>query len=176
MQRMKMGRYALVMAAALAASLMACGSDDGSTTPPGSPEGDGALAVDNCTLLTNEEVSALAGKELAATEDGPLGCAYVESGEVVADFSIRSYRQDGDAAAAAAKLAPSLKVTPMNGIGDEAVALSDSDGSVNFLIARKGNLFVELVMTFLDVEADTPSLQQAGQLASTALGRLVDAA
>ena len=57
-----------------------------------------------------------------------------------------------------------------------AVALADSDDSVNFVIARSGDLFVELVMTFLDVTPESSSLQKAGQLASTALGRLVEAA
>ena len=81
-----------------------------------------------------------------------------------------------DATAAATEIAPSLQVIPLSGIGDDAVALSDSDGSVNFLIARPGDLFVEMVMTFLEVTPDSPSLDQAGQLASTALGRLAEAA
>ena len=172
----KMQRYILVMVIGAAAALGACSGDKGTPNGGGVPDGDSALEVDNCTLLTDAEVSGLADKQLAHTEDGGLGCAYVEPGEVLGEFSIRSYRQDGDAAAAAAKLAPSLQVIKMSGVGDDAVALSDSDGSVNFLIARKGNLFVELVMTFLDVTPDSPSLQKAGQLASTALGRLADAA
>ncbi len=169
-------RCVTAVAMVMVAMLGACSADKEPTTSAGSSDGGGALEIDNCTLLTGEEVSALAGKELVATEDSPLGCAYVEPGEVVGDFSIRSYRQDGDAAAAAAKLAPSLRVLPLDGIGDDALALADSDGSVNFLIARKGDLFVELVMTFLDVTPDSAALQKAGQLASTALGRLVDAA
>jgi hypothetical protein len=164
------------MAMSVVAALSGCGGGNGSTNGGGSSNGDGPLDVDNCTLLTDDEVSALAGEELAATEDSPLGCAYVVPGEIVGDFSIRSYRRDGDAAAVAAELAPALEVIQLEGIGDDAVALADSDGSVNFLIARNGDLFVELVMTFLDVTPDSPSLQQAGQLASTALDRLVAAA
>jgi hypothetical protein len=162
-------RWTLVVAVAAVAALGACSSKGSGT----SGDGDSTLDVDNCTLLTNAEVSDFAGKQLSAGEDSPLGCPYTAAGEVVADFSIRSYRQGGDAAAAAATLAPTLRVIELTSIGDEAVALADSDDSVNFLIARKGNLFVELVMTFLDVTPDSPALQKAGQLASTALGRLV---
>jgi hypothetical protein len=168
-------RYAVVVAMTVVAALGACSGDKDPTTG-GSSGGGEPLEVDNCTLLTSDEVSELAGKELNATEDSPLGCAYVRPGKVVGEFSIRSYRQPGDAAAAAAKLAPSLQVIRMDGIGDDAVALADSDGSVNFLIARKGDLFVELVTTFLDVTPNSPALEKAGKLASTALGRLADAA
>ncbi len=168
-------RYALVTAMTMVAALGACsgGNDPASG---GSAGGGEALEVDNCTLLTSDEVSALAGEQLNVTEDGPLGCAYVRPGEVVGQFSIRSYRQPGDAAAAASKLAPSLQVIRINGVGDDAVALADSDESVNFLIAHKGDLFVELVMTFLDITPNSPALAKAGQLASTALARLADAA
>lgn len=170
-------RFPAVAVAAITIGLLGgCGGDSGES-PGGDLGGDGgALEVNNCTLVTNEEATALAGTDLVSSEDGPLGCAYTEPGELLGLFSIRSYRQGGDSAAAAAELAPSLQVIPMPGIGDDAVALADTDGSVNFLIARDGDLFVELVMTFLDVTPDSPSLDQAGQLASTALGRLVDAA
>jgi hypothetical protein len=167
-------RYVVVAAAGVVAALGACGGEDGAGN--GGVPSDGVLEVDSCTLLTDEEVSAFAGMELSAGEDSPLGCGYVVPGETVADFSIRSYRGDGDAASAAVALAPSLQVIMMSGIGDDAVALADADGSVNFLIARQGDLFVELVMTFLDVTPDSPALDHAGELASTALGRLVDAA
>lgn len=181
MHATRIGRLsAIALAAVMMGLLGGCGDDGGSDG--GNPAenaldgGDTSLEVDNCTLLTSEEVSGLAGTQLEASEDSPLGCPYSEPGEVMGLFGIRSYRQGGDAAAAAAELAPDLTVIPMSGVGDDAVALSDSDGSVNFLIAHKGDLFVELVMTFLDVTPESPSLQQAGQLASTALGRLVDAA
>lgn len=171
-------RWAVALAVAAMATLGACGGDGGSGSDAVDEalEGGGTLEVDNCTLLTNEEVSSLAGFALESSGDSPMGCAYPQPGEVMGEFSIRSYRGSGDATAAAAELAPSLQVIPLSGVGDDAVALSDSDGSVNFLIARKGDLFVELVMTFLDVTPESPSLDQAGQLASTALGRLVEAA
>jgi hypothetical protein len=164
--------FIVTLGAAVAAA--SCGSDDDSSGPA---DGDGgSISVDNCTLLTDEEVSAFAGDDLRHSEDSPIGCAYTEPGETLGMFSIRSYRTDGDATAAAQALAPSLRVIPLSGVGEDAVALADSDDSVNFVIARSGDLFVELVMTFLDVTPESSSLQKAGQLASTALGRLVEAA
>jgi hypothetical protein len=171
----KASLIAVVVGAMIA--LAGCGDDKGSGGNAGSGNGEQtALNVDNCKLVTNEEASALAGKELKADENGPLGCPYTEPGEMLGLFSIRSYKQGGDAKAAAAKLAPTLEVIKLDGVGDDAVALADSDGSVNFIIARKGNLFVELVMTFLDITKDPATLKPASTLASTALGRLVAAA
>ena len=165
--------YLIVVVAGAVIALAGCG-DKGSGGNAGSGE-QGSLNVDNCKLVTKEEVSALAGKGLEAGEDGPLGCPFTEPGEMLGLFSIRSYKQGGDAKAAAAKLAPTLEVIKLDGVGDDAVALADSDGSVNFIIARKGDKFVELVMTFLDITKDSASLKKASTLASTALGRLVAA-
>jgi hypothetical protein len=44
---------------------------------------------------------------------------------------------------------------------------------VSFLIARKGNLYVELEMASLHVTKDPAFLARAGEVASTALARLV---
>jgi hypothetical protein len=166
---------AYVIAAIVGAmiAVSGCGDNKGSNGDSGSDSGEQTtLNVDNCKLVTNDEVTALAGKALQADEDGPLGCPFTEPGETLGLFSIRSYKQGGDAAAAATKLAPTLKVIKLAGVGDDAVALADGDDSVNFIIARKGNLFVELVMTFLDITSDPASLKPASDLASTALGRL----
>lgn len=146
---------------------------EGSTGPE--PTSDEVVDVDDCTLLTDEEVSSLAGTALLATEDSFLGCGYVGEGEVVADFSIRSYSAAGASAAElGAELAPSANVIPLDGVGDEAVAL-EVDGSVNFLLARSDDLVVEMVMTFLDVTPDSPELERASELAVLALGRLAEA-
>jgi hypothetical protein len=167
--------YLVVVAVGVAIALAGCGDDKGSSGNPGSNGEQASLNVDNCKLVTKEEASALAGKALEAGEDGLLGCPYTEPGETLALFSIRSYTQGGDAKAAGAKLAPTLEVIKLDGVGDDAVALADGDGSVNFIIARKGNRFVELVMTFLDITKDPASLKPASTLASTALGRLTAA-
>lgn len=100
--------------------------------------------------------------------------AYVAPGSTLGEFSIRSYRQ-GDAAAAGAKLAPSLEIVPLAGVDDEAVALATAEGSVNFVIARKGDRYVELALASLHVTKEPAVLQRAAQLASAALARLVTA-
>jgi hypothetical protein len=177
----------LLVAALVAVLVLAgCGDDDDSDTDGAATEAvdeggaaDEALEsedldIDNCTLLTDAEVSSLAGYDLEATEDGPLGCAWVVPGEVVGDFSIRSFRSEQSAAEHGAELGPSAEMIELDGIGDDAVALSVG-GSVNFLVARDGDAFVELVMTFLDVTPDSPELERAGELANTALGRLDEA-
>lgn len=177
----RMGRCALGAAiAALVGLVPACGSDDDDATGASNDTVDEVLDeegldVDSCTLLTNEEVSAFAGYELEATEDGPLGCAFVEPGEVVGDLTVHSYRGSGDAAAEGAEIVPGAEIINLDGIGDDAVALNVG-GSVNFLVARQGDLFVVLVTTFLGVTPDSVELDGAAQLASTALGRLVEAA
>ncbi len=166
----------------------ACGGDDddqggGDSTEETVGNGGGGsdedaadedLDVDSCTLLTNEEVSGLAGEELEASEDSLLGCAWVVPGEVVADFTLDSFRSDQSARDRGAELAPSAEVIELDGVGDEAVALA-VDGSVNFIVAKQGDLGVVLVTTFLDVTPDSPALGAAGELAVTALGRLTDA-
>lgn len=148
--------------------------DDGGGDGSGEDAADEDLQVDNCTLLTNEEVSGLAGAELEASEDSMLGCAWVVPGEVVADFTLDSFRSDQSALDHGAELAPSAEVIELDGVGDEAVALA-VDGSVNFIVAKQGDLGVVLVTTFLDVTPDSPALDAAGELAVTALGRLADA-
>lgn len=189
---MRSFRRRLAMTAAVVALVGgagACGGDDDDQGGGGSTEetvdnggGDGAgedaadedLDVDSCTLLTNEEASGLAGEELEASEDSLLGCAWVVPGEVVADFTLDSFRSDQSARDRGAELAPSAEVIELDGVGDEAVALA-VDGSVNFIVAKQGDLGVVLVTTFLDVTADSPALDAAGELAVTALGRLADA-
>ncbi len=173
-------RVLSVALAALVGLTTACGGDDDDATDAGNDTVDEVLDeegldVDSCTLLTNEEVSAFAGYDLEATEDGPLGCAFVEPGEVVGDLTVHSYRGSGDSTSEGTELVPSAALINLDGVGDDAVALN-VDGSVNFLVARQGDLFVVLVTTFLDVTPDSPELDGAAQLASTALGRLVDAA
>lgn len=178
----------LWLAVIAVAALAGCGGGDsedaGSGDAAGAPaevdEGvgsvdDAELDVDNCALLTDEEVSALAGEELESDLDSALGCAWVVPGEVVGDFTLDSFRSATSAAEYGAELAPSADVIPMDGVGDEAVALA-VDGSVNFVVAKQGDLGIVLVTTFLDVTPDSPSLEAAGELAVTALGRLADAA
>ena len=135
-----------------------------------------ALDVDNCALLTAAEVTQFAGDELVVSEDTPLGCAYVEPGETMAQFTVQSYRGGGDATAAAkALVANPTEITALGGVGDDAVAVSTHGEVINWVIARKGNLFVVINQTFLLIEPSSAELGRSGELAATALGRLVDA-
>ena len=135
------------------------------------------LEVDDCTLLTDDEVSRLADEPLFVSEGGEsfLGCGWSFEDEAIDSFGIRSFREDTTVAEHAEELAPNNEVIEIEGVGDEAVGLM-SEGEVNFLVARDGDLFVELVMTFLDVPPDSANFETAKELARTALERLKDAA
>ncbi|MCZ7537075.1 MAG: hypothetical protein M5T61_15010 [Acidimicrobiia bacterium] len=185
---MEMRRYRRVMATAAVAVAVAIGgaacgggdSDDGggggsSDAVIGADDVDVELDVDNCTLLTDAEVSALAGETLEATGDTPLGCGWVVPDETIADFTLNSFRSGDSVQDRAADLAPSAEVLEMDGVGDAAVALA-VDGSVNFVVAKQGDLGVVLVTTFLDITPDSPELEAAGEIARTALANLAESA
>ena len=189
-------RWLGALAVVMALVTTACGGDDNDNGASGDKAGDEAsqdaggestddatadetadesLDVDNCSLLTSEEVSRLSDEPLTSPEDGLLGCGWNFEGESIDSFSIRSFREDTTAAAHAKELAPNNDVIPIDGVGDEALGLA-RDGNVNFLVARDGKLFVEMVMTFLDVPPDSPNFETAKELAITALERLKEAA
>jgi hypothetical protein len=150
------------------------GGDPAVDLEPGELE---ALDVDDCALLTAAEVTQFAGDELVISEDTPLGCAYVEPGETMAQFTVQSYRGGGDATAAAkALIANPKEITELDGVGDDAVAVSTHGEVINWVIAREGDLFVVINQTFLLIEPGPAELDRSGELAATALGRLVDAA
>lgn len=180
-----------VMVALLALALLpGCGgspdSANGGSADGGSVDGGAgvdlepgkleALEMDNCTLLTDEEVTAFAGDDLVVSEDSPLGCGWVEPGEIMAQFTVQAYRGGGDSAAAATALVNSpQEVIELSGVGDDAVAVSTHGEVINWVIARKGDLFVVINQTFLLFEPTPQELERSGKLAGTALGRLVDA-
>ncbi|MGH9133742.1 MAG: hypothetical protein ACRDZZ_07380 [Ilumatobacteraceae bacterium] len=201
------GRTAALLAGVLVLAVSGCGGDDDSDdadvaaddtsitddesnddeSSDESGDGDddagdaaGGLDVDNCSLLTDEEATALAGEELAAQAgDSPAGCAYSPPGEVVGDVVVRSVRYDGDLETLAAQGFPNAdSVIPLDGIGDEAVAVTTPAGDATAsILARQGDLVVELQVVFLLIEPDdAAALADAGSFAATALGRLVDAA
>ncbi|HEY8453783.1 MAG: hypothetical protein FWJ87_07140 [Micromonosporaceae bacterium] len=57
-----------------------------------------------------------------------------------------------------------------------AVAVSTYGEGIDWVIARQGNLFVVLNTVFPDLDEAPDDLEAAGQLAATALNRLVQAA
>jgi hypothetical protein len=133
------------------------------------------VEVDSCSLITDEEASEMAGEELEAAEDSPLGCPYVVPGEVIGEFSIRGYVGSGDSSAAASDLVPSaVEVLQVPGIGDDAVVISSNGEVVDFIIARQGDRFIVMNTTFLFLEPETEDADRATTLAGVALQRLVD--
>lgn len=156
---------------AVALALTSCGGDDGdSTGGDGGAEADsGGSGLDNCSLLTDEEVSAFAGITLQHGDDSPLGCGFTAPGGSVADFSVLYEESGQPLLEAAAELAPNLDLRElMGGDFDEAVAVYDGE-EANFLLMRRGTDRVVLVMTFLDVTTD--KMAAAIALAETALDR-----
>lgn len=175
------------MAVTVLALVFVAGCGGGDSPGGGTGNGDGTqnlvpdelegLDVDNCSLLTDQEVSALAGEELVVAEDTPLGCGWVIPGEPMHQFGVQSYRGDGDSSAAAMVLVDNPEqIIDLDGVGDDAVAVSTYGEVINWVIARKGNLFVVINQGFLGLEPTPSDLDRSGELAATALGRLVDAA
>ncbi len=177
------GKFRTATAAVALASLVflaACGGDDdggetgdvgGKTEEIDEAGDDGSGSeIDNCSLLTDDEVSTFAGLTLVHGEDSILGCGFAEPDAAIADFSVLATRSGQSVAEVAAEMAPGLDVHDlMGGNFDEAVALFDGD-EANFLIMRRGDVRVVLVMTFLDVTTGQP-LADATNLAETALDR-----
>lgn len=167
------------------------GSNGGSGPNGGSADGDGVvdlapgefepIDIDNCTLLTDEEVSAYADDELIVDEDTPLGCGWIEAEDAqeefpVHQFSVQALRGGGDSKAAAPVLVNDPEqVIELSGVGDDAVAVSTYGEVINWVIARQGDLFVVLNVTFVGHDPTPEDLERSGQLAATALGRLVEA-
>lgn len=163
-------RRSTIGAMIVALLVTACGGDDKKSSTDDGASSTGGF--DNCSLLTDDEVSAFAGTPLQHGEDSALGCGFVAPGESVADFSVQYVQSDQPLAAAAADLAPGLELRDlMGGDFDEAVALYDGD-EANFLLMRRGSHRVVLVMTFLDVTTD--QMGAAITLAQTALDRAAD--
>lgn len=161
---------------------------------------DDSLDVDACSLLTDEEVSTWLGMDLVATGHNPvLGCGYDFPGRQPPDgvpeapmgvpaggggmLGVRTFIGDGDAATAAADLRQvvnpvnphSAVITELPGGDDDAVVVSSSGGAVHFVVARRGDLFVEFNMTVLLLGVDSPELAQAAEMTARALDRLESA-
>jgi hypothetical protein len=129
---------------------------------------------DQCTLLTDEEVSTLAGHEVVAADgDSFLGCAYAPPDEIIGDVVVNAGFGDGDARAVAAEGWPdAAQVIPIDVGGDTVAVTSPEDDGVVSVITASDGRFVQLVVTFLFIEAtDTEQIDLAAQLAVTALDR-----
>jgi hypothetical protein len=128
--------------------------------------------VDNCTLVTDEEVSTLVGKQLTHGEDSPLGCPFVRSGASMSEFTVRAFAGKGAAKDNFGSHSADTTVHEISGVGDSAAVLA-RDEDVNFLIVQKGRHYVQFVTTFVDdMSLGSPKLKAAQELALKALERI----
>src|SRR5262245_10294007 len=171
----------IAVALAILASATACGSGNSHNTAKANDiaakqatgqdvtSGD----IDSCTLLTDAQVSDLAGKPMKhdVSGSGPLGCGYSEDGNSMAEFIVRGFTGSGSAGDNKGDMSADVQIADLPGVGDDAITAS-TEGSVNFFIAHKGSKYVELVTTFLDVTPGSPEFAKAKNLANTALANI----
>jgi len=168
----------LLVILALAAGGCTGNGVDGEVTPEetsGAAETDDELP-DNCSLITAAEATALAGYDLELGEDSVLGCGYLPPGSNVADVVVKAIRLEGDAASVATAGFPNASEIIAVAVGEDTVAVSTPAGdTVASIITASAGDFVELAIVFLGIDPDdTPRIEEAAELAVTALGRWGD--
>jgi len=176
-----MSRFRFVMAVVLVALVAACsgGGDVSSSDPAGSGNGDDSSdessedLPDNCSLITAEEATALAGYELELGEDSILGCGFLPPDSSVADVVVNTARLEGDAASVASDGFPNATEIIPVAIGADTVAVTDPSGdTIASIITGDGGRFVELAIVFIGIDPDdTARIEEAAQLAVTGLER-----
>lgn len=165
-----------VLAALLVVAASCGGGDDGGgdtdDTQPDSESVDGETP-DNCSLITADEATALAGYDLEVGEDSFLGCGFIPPGATVADLVVNAVRLDGDAASIAANGFPNADEIIDVSVGADTVAVTTPSGdTVASIITVDDGKAVELAMVFLGVDpTDAGRIEEAATLAVTALGR-----
>ncbi|HSJ83911.1 MAG TPA: hypothetical protein VLA91_08850 [Acidimicrobiia bacterium] len=130
-------------------------------------------APDNCSLITQEEATALAGYDLEVGEDSILGCGYLPPGSDVADIVVNAVLLEGDVASIAAEGFPNATdIIPVD-VGEDTVAVTTPSGdTVASVITASGGRLVELAIVFLGIDpGDTGRIEEAATLAVTALDR-----
>jgi hypothetical protein len=143
----------------------------------GSDDGDDAaaedVAIDNCSLVTEEEASALTGVKLTRGEDSPLGCPFTRPGQTMSTFTVRAFRGKGPAKDNFGSVGADTTIHEIEGVGDSAAALTAGSDHVNFLIVQRGNRYIQLVTTFVrNIDLGSPKLKEAQDLALKALDRM----
>jgi hypothetical protein len=130
-------------------------------------------APDNCSLITEEEATALAGYDLEVGEDSILGCGFLPPGSDVADIVVNAVLIEGDVASIAAEGFPNAtEIIPVE-VGEDTVAVTTPSGdTVASVITASGGRLVELAIVFLGIDPGDPSrIEEAATLAVTALDR-----
>lgn len=164
-----------ILSAAILAALMAAGCGGRSTADQSAADavtGTETANVDNCTLVTDEEASRLAGRELKHGEDGPLGCPYTPPGSLMGYFIVRVFDGKGPAKDNFGEHSADTVVHEIQGVGDSAAVLARDD-DVNFIIVQKDGRYIQFVTTFIDdMTLGSPRVKQGLELALTAIGRI----
>jgi hypothetical protein len=168
---------------ALMALVSACGGDAGSGTdetstsveaePDDEDSSEEGELPDNCTLVTAEEATALAGYELEMSEDSPAGCAFLPPGSDVADMVVNTVFADGDATTVASNGFPNAaEIIPVSVGGDTVAVTTPAGDAVASIVTASDGKILELAIVFLLIDpSDTARVEEAAQLAVTALGR-----
>lgn len=128
---------------------------------------------DNCSLITEEEATALAGYDLEVGEDSILGCGFLPPGSDVADIVVNAVLREGDVASIAAEAFPNATdIIPVD-VGEDTVAVTTPSGdAIASVITGDGGRLVELAIVFLLIDPeDTARIEEAAALAVAALDR-----
>jgi len=180
--------FTVSLLAGLTLLVWACGAGDGvesdttdatlaDTAPAGGEEPEtepaGAEEPDNCSLITPDEATALAGYELEVGEDSILGCGHLPPRSDVADLAVNTAILEGDAASIAAQGFSNAEDIITVELGEDTVAVITPAGDrVAPIITGGRGRFVELMVVFLGIDpGDEARIEQAAALAVTALDR-----
>jgi hypothetical protein len=130
-------------------------------------------APDNCSLITEEEATALAGYDLEVGGDSILGCGFLPPGSDVADIVVNAVLREGDVATIAAEGFPNATDIISVDVGEDTVAVTTPSGdTVASVITASGGRLVELAIVFLGIDPnDSGRIEEAATLAVTALER-----
>jgi hypothetical protein len=152
-------------AAALSPGVAPASSAVGPSTAPVGASGGGAGAASPCTLLTQAEAVAAVGQALTAgVENVPLGMCTYASSDFAAGVDLTVGSWDSMVAAAHGNGA---SPAPVSGVGDDALNLNGSNGSL--LYVRKGSSGFLLTMNGPNID----SLADHGLAKEEALAALI---
>jgi hypothetical protein len=136
-------------------------------------EADEEELPDRCSLITEEEASSLAGYELEVGGDSFLGCGYIPPDSSVADITVNAVLAEDDAATVTAAGFPNANEIIPVAVGEDTVAVTTPSGdAVASIVTASDGRVVELALVFLLIDPDdTARIEEAAELAVTALGR-----
>jgi hypothetical protein len=119
------------------------------TEAPESTEATEEEPPDNCSLITEEEATSLAGHDLEVGGDSILGCGFLPPGSDVADIVVNAVLREGDVASIAAEGFPNATdIIPVD-VGEDTVAVTTPSGdAIASVITASGGRLVELAIVF----------------------------